>query len=74
MSGIFLPFWNWEKHLDHQKWEELKLDRHFRMKLAVSSCNIFVALIALDKTYENLHKNVNENRFSFIFMQVFMDL
>ena len=22
---------NWEKHLDHQKWKELILDRHFRL-------------------------------------------
>ena len=64
----FLAFRNQEpgelgkKHLDHQSWEYLTLDRHFiKLKLSVLSCSIFVSLIALHKIHEHLNKNVNEN-------------
>ena len=35
-----------------------QLDCHFKWKLAVLRCNIFVALIALHKNNENLHRSV----------------
>ena len=44
------------------------IKNHGYKKLAVQSCYIFVALISLVKTHENLHKNVNENEFSFTFL------
>ena len=41
------------------------------MKLAVLSCDIFVALNAHHKNYEKFHKIMNENMFSFTFLCIF---
>ena len=38
-----------------------------KLAVTVNSCNIFAALLAHLKTQEKLHKNVNENMFSFTF-------